>query len=813
MKSLIKFILSFLFFSNLAVAQKTATILYRPAEYDRPTGQLLSNHLNIKKGKGTLTAMSDRDENPVYESASTSSRQLYSLNFLDALFIIGEEGAFFKVAEYNGNSTTGNILKDPKKIGFVEKSTLILWKKAIQNDKGFVKKALSIVKGEVLKNKGKFITDKGEVKCYSSPDMNPKYLIKEPKLRIFRFLYIVKENPETKMVLLADQPEFSINTKERLLGWVSINIVQPWEDRMCLEPNYAPEAIEERRLKGIYSSLFISKNGTKEFQRKFNDYNELDDSLVVESASREPWKRYKKRLPILSEENKEDKIYKTGYTAPIRNFETGIVQMSENEWEDLAADATKRKILLRNINIVFVIDGSASLNDYLSSISNAISQIKKDFTEENKRTTKFKFGAIVYRNNEDTNCPNFGDVSASKSPLSTEPENVLKFIERESKITGCNENIYSKALYKGLLEGLNMFNTKVGVLESNYMILIGGAGEKPQDDEKNSPILKKINDLYVKTGVNMFAFQYRRLKLDEYRGFTSQVQNILQTGNESILNDSKDYNKKGEKILPINWKRLEEEGLNSYKAIEDENFVKFAEFTWPQSEGNIPEEFFLKQMDGFISRATSQSNENIKKIDYVYAKGNKAPIDNSLRVLLKGMNITDEDERKKLLGAFDGGNYQLFAEVYAPMKVDGLKYDLFRHVFFFTEDELSDLIKAIGTLTISSDNIAETRTALYNALVELAKSYVGAADAKNINMKDLLTYIVGKEQHSNVFNSIGSIEDILDTKKVKDERIVELTKEFTNKEKQLRQMKNSDTESYQEDIDIKVFWVPASYLP
>ena len=142
MKSLFNLILCFVFFSNLLVAQKTATVLFRPPEYERPTGQLIENHLNIKKGKGTLTAMSDRDENPLYETASKSSNKLSSLKFLDPLYIIGEEGAFFKVAQFKQEDLSGNVLKNPKNIGYVDKSTLILWKKAIYNDKGFVKKAL-----------------------------------------------------------------------------------------------------------------------------------------------------------------------------------------------------------------------------------------------------------------------------------------------------------------------------------------------------------------------------------------------------------------------------------------------------------------------------------------------------------------------------------------------------------------------------------------------------------------------------------------------------------------------------------------------
>jgi hypothetical protein len=810
MKSFFKILICILFFSSLAIAQKSVTIFNRPFEYDRPTGQLLPSHL-VKKGSGLFTAMSDRDENPLYESASKSSNKLSSLKFLDPFYIIGEEGDFFKVAEYDDtNKPTGNVLKNPKNVGYVDKSNLILWKTAIQNDKGFVKKALSIVKGDVLMNKGKFISDKGEIKCYSNPDLNSKYLMKESGLNIFRFLYVVKENPDAKMVLLAYQPQFSISIKDRIIGWVPQNIVQIWENRLCLEPNFSQEAIDERRLNGVYSSLFISENAALDFKKSYKE--SISDSIIIESASREAWKRFKKRLPILSE-NKEDKIFETGYTTPIVNPGSGVEEISEGQWDDLASDATKRKILLRNINVVFVIDGSAALSNYMSSITNAISQIKRDFSDDVKRLNRIKYGVVVYRNNEDVNCPNVGDVSTSKSPLSKNPEDILQFIERESKITGCNDNIYSKALYKGLLEGLNMFNTKVGVLESNYMILIGGAGENIEDDDKNAPVLQKIIDLYVKTGVNMFAYQYRRLGKVEYRGFTAQVQNILQKGNEGILNDSKDVNKKGEKILPINWERIEEEGLNSYKAIENDNFVKFAEFTWPQTESNIPEQFFLRQMDSFISRATTQSNENIKKIDHVFLLGQKADITNAVRVLLKGINVSGNYNQDEIVKAFNGDNYQFFGRCYAPIKVNGLKHDLFRRVFFFTEDELSNLIQKLVTLEVSDDDIALNRTELYSALVELAKGYVGSAEAKNMDLNKLLTYIVGMDQHSNVFNSIDKLEDIKDTKKVSDDKIRSMTKEFTNKTKQLKEIKRSESDSYQEDTDIKNFWVPASSLP
>jgi len=809
MKSRLFLFFSIILLTNTLFAQKEATIWLRPIEYDNPNNDILPSHV-VKKGSGQFIVMSDRIENPVYESASKGT-VLRTLKFLDPLFVIGEEGAFFKVAEYSEeNKIVGNVLKNPKNIGYVEKTNLILWKSAIQNDKGFVKKALSVVKGEVLVNKGEFMSEKGEIKCFSYPSQNSKYLLSESGLRIFKFLFIVKESADKKMVLLAHGSAFSVQTKDRIIGWVPKEIVQIWEDRLCFEPNFSEKAIDERRLAGIYPALLVSNESVKKFQKNPQD-SDIEDIISLDTLSRKPWGPERKRLPMLNY-NKEDKICETGYTTAIVNS-SGEGVIHDTTWERLTTDINKRKILLRNINIVFVIDGSNALSQYMSSVTNAISSLKKDFSPELKNLYSIRYGAVVYRNNEDVNCPNYGNISISKNSLTNQYSDVLDFIDRESKITGCNDNIYSKALYNGIYEGLNMFNTKRGVFESNYMILIGGAGEKMEDDAKNAQTLQKIIDLYVKTGVNMFAYQYRRLGKEEFRGFTSQVQNILQKGNEGILSSAKDV-VNGEAIKPINWERLEKEGIYSYKAVENKTFVKYAEFTWPPVDKNIPEESFLRDMDGFLRRATSKSNENIKQINAAFLLGQKVDLTNELRVLLKGVDT--QVNESKIVEAFKGQNSQFFGRCYLPVKVTGLKEDLFSRVYFYTDDELSDLVKVLSTLSISLDDIELSRKMLHQTLVEIAKGYIGKSDAaspKTMDLKKLLLYVVGKDPKQPIFYTIKTLDDILDVKKVKDEDIRKLGKEFSSKYSQLKQLYSSDSNSNEEDSDLRYFWVPENKLP
>jgi len=801
--------LFFLVLSNFISAQGTVKILTRPKDYDRPTGKILDAH-TAKKGE-LFTVLSDRDENPLYDEPVKDKPNGKKLRFLQPLVVIAEEGAFFKVAEYEEGNIVKNTIKNPKILGFAEKSKLLLWKNAIRNQQGFVIKALSVVKdGNVLVNPKRFIDNGNNIVCYSTPSINQKYVRKDAEVRIFKFLFVCKEDKEANMVLLAKSSKFSIETSTRILGWVPNDIVQIWEDRLCLEPNFDKDAIDERKLKNIYPALNISLDGAKNYKRSPKSTDSLG-LISLASESTEKWIPAKKRLPIFNYD-KTLKIAETGYFTNILNS-SGETVIQDSIWNKLVESLTNRKLLLRNINVVFVIDGGAAMSPYMGSITNAIRSLNRDLTADRKDIYKVEYGVVIYRNAEDKSCPDKGDISVSKFNLSGEFEDAVAFVEAQKTITGCNDAVVPKALSNGIYEGLKMFDTRLGINESNYIILIGGAADAPAPAAKNvkpsGVSQQELVKLYSKVGANMFVFQNRKIAHPAYLSFQPKLVELMKKGNEEMLTMASEIKVQNQTVSPIEWEQKESAGYFSFKTVENDKFVKYGEISWPSTGGSLDEAMFVTEMDGFMKRITTRLQKELENI--IPDVQNGPVLTNSMRVLLAGLKTKVSE--KDIVQAFSGQNYQFFGRCYAPMAVEGLSKEIFQRVLFFTDDELSDLAQTLDVLAVSLDDIEQTRIQLKNTLIEIAASYIGKNEAKDISLDALLTTVIGKEPKNRIFYSIKSIEDIGDAKIVKDEQIKEIAKQFASKARQIKEVKADDSYRCKEDIDLVYYWVPEKFLP
>jgi hypothetical protein len=801
------FVVVLLLFQNYLIGQSSSKILYRPKEYDKPLNSYPLNQHIAKKGE-LFTALSDRNDNTLYTTASKESPNGKKLSFLQPLVVLAEEGDFFKVADYKDENIVKNTIKSPNILGFIEKSKLLLWKNAIRNEKGFVIKALSVIKdGNVFLDPKRFIDDGDKIICYTAPNSNVKYIKKDAEVKIFKFLYVCKEDKESNMLLLAKASRFSIETSNRILGWVSKDIIQIWEDRLCLEPNFDKTAIDDRKLKNVAPSVNITLDGAKMF-KKTPSVKEGVGLISLASESNERWLPTKKRMPIFNYD-KTLKICETGYFTPILN-ETGEAVIPDSIWYKLLEDLNQRKLLLRNVNIVFVIDGSPAMSAYINSVINAISTLNKDLSPDRKSLYKLEFGAVVYRNKEDTKCPTVGDVSVSKIGLSADFQEVSDFLTTQKPITGCNDNVVPKALNKGIYEGLKLFDTKLGQYESNYIILIGGAADQSVSNEKGGISQNDLVNLYSKVGANMFVFQNRKLDIPAYLMFQPKMVDLMKKGNESMLNAAKDIKSKENTIKPVEWTNKASDSYYSFHATENDKFVKYAEITWPEIGGALDETIFLKEMDGFIKRITARLQNELENI-IPDAPNKSSALTNSMAVLISKMNTKVSE--KDIIAAFSGKNYQFFGRCYAPMEAEGLKEPLFQRVLFFTDDELSDLAKTLDQLSVSLDDIEQTRIQLKNTCIELALSYLGKSETKDISLDDLLEAIIGKEPRNRIFSSIKSINDLSDSKKVTDKTIKDIATQFSSKSRQLKEVKADDSFRCKEDIDLVYYWVPEKYLP
>src|SRR5204863_8361406 len=71
------------------------------------------------------------------------------------------------------------------------------------------------------------------------------------------FLFIYKASDDGKNFLIGKTYQTNASSiKSELLGWVPNGIVQRWEQRLCLEPNWDKPAADERLATGVKATLW-----------------------------------------------------------------------------------------------------------------------------------------------------------------------------------------------------------------------------------------------------------------------------------------------------------------------------------------------------------------------------------------------------------------------------------------------------------------------------------------------------------------------------------------------------------------------------
>jgi len=81
---------------------------------------------------------------------------------------------------------------------------------------------------------------------------------------MFEFLNVFKREQGYSLVAKSNVIT-GLSVSNRILGWVSDKVVAEWGDRLCLEPNMEPEAVEERKFNKIKAALLIDENSANKY--------------------------------------------------------------------------------------------------------------------------------------------------------------------------------------------------------------------------------------------------------------------------------------------------------------------------------------------------------------------------------------------------------------------------------------------------------------------------------------------------------------------------------------------------------------------
>lgn len=796
-----------LFFSTGVNAQfdKKETILRQPTEYENPNGDIQAP-THPEKNKEWIV-FSDRDDNKTYKNADENSGEKAVVNFLDAFYVIDEKGPYVHLAKYNvrmkDDANQRKLKKEAVDMGWIKKEFLLLWNHSLVNDKRFKRKALPIIKDEAaFKNPASYIKTGGQLKVFRSPNGDKE---NDKEVRMFQFLYVFKESGNR--ILIAKSDVFTpMSVDNQVLGWVPKDIVQPWESRVCLEPNQDEAAVQERKDLNIRANLFLNQDAADNFRSSGVCNDKLGDIDPMEKQLLPDWKRF----PILSE-NPSAKTIETG-------FITDIIDKSSNQkvinLEQQASANKEFEIIrdnIRQVNIVFVVDGGDGMTEYFPSVITAIDKIFK-YNDGSQSNNRLKYGAVVYRDYSDANCPD-GDKSVKKSNLTTNYAEIATFLNNEALIHSCNDVEKTQAVNLGLFTALKMLdNSSKSVDQSNIVVLIGGPSNR-KDETKYSNDL--IAQMMTKVRANMLVFQANNASGEVYRSFVSDMFSNMKNASYDLF---KQLN--ADKIMPKNIPPpVMIPGIDRVKKFDyPKTSAVMGEVIYPTAGSQLSTDILSSEVDSMIELTQIDIERKINRIASQYEGiGDKADntsvLDPSILIYFHSLGIKIPDQN--LVKQYMKSNYQFFIKCYASPDCDKLNNPVFSRVLFVNQDELDELRRCFKNLANETGDINSLRTSMFNAFNEILVTYLGEKEAKlalsNKSEEEVMEMLTGIRKNKGLLTKF-TIKDILDSKKVSKEDLLEIQSVFARKKLRLDEISNDPRYKFKSN-DEMFFWVPEDALP
>lgn len=178
---------------------------------------------------------SDRAENTTYNAPSVSSGQKGVLAFNERVRIAEIRNDFAHVYEEAQEHRPYPEIMQATDKGWVPMSHLLLWNSCPANERGILNKALIVV------NLSEPIVEKKSLlKVY----LNPNKKTNRGYATSGNVRFVMKEDKETGLVLLANGTSLQGATDKVLYGWLNKDSYVMWNQRVCLEPNWDEEKVE-----------------------------------------------------------------------------------------------------------------------------------------------------------------------------------------------------------------------------------------------------------------------------------------------------------------------------------------------------------------------------------------------------------------------------------------------------------------------------------------------------------------------------------------------------------------------------------------
>jgi len=788
------FTLVSILFLSLCIAQPKDKDghIYLPSELSSYVDTDLMNDLyNGMRSLSSLTfntqtpwvIYSDRSNNKTMNAPNSAFPFGRELDFMEPLFVTQINGSWLKVQKIS-ERVNGKLVKNID-AGWLHADKTVLTRYPILNEVRSTRKAMALISledGSIGLEQLEKLKD--EYVLYSDPNGRSKKGISDK----FQIYYILKELNGMKLLSPTDELD---NNKEALsvnvAGWMQNIRITKWDSKVCLEPNSGK--MIERQYKGKTADVFDSKASLRAWHRSSHTnpdgrvkFFPLGDTILPPSVM---------RMPILS--TPEAGGLQTVQVATVGNpNESSVTTQQRVKLQEELQELTSKS---KDVNVVFVIDGTKSMERYYKSVAASVQKVFDD-SETLAIGARLRFGAVIYRDYADK--PNDYEVF----PLTANKDDVEKWLMNVRCYS--NDNDIPEAQYNGIIKGLDKVGMKKD--QSNVVVLVGDAGNHVPDQFS----LKEATSIMSKYNSNFISFQvFGDPDKESYRKFNFDAKlYLVGLAKESIRNNKitpkLDVNPNFENTYEI--KFLSQEGKDY------SNLFMFGLFTYAPDRVQMRTEVLEEGISDALSNYLDQINLRIQTINGLLSGRTSNQYDPQIVNIIceKCCSDTESDYSRCVQLLSNMGDFSFIG--YTDMKLYGQR-NIYKPVVFLSYKELSSLQDKFAKLSSPMLTNAQKRNRLYEAIVGLMKVIkddpIEIIEEKTLN--ETWELILGVPfDESNIYNDLGNVK-IKDLRSNQSQEFKDFLQDVSIKSKSFNATKfksNSFVVSGQ-----KFFWVPLSEFP
>lgn len=737
-----------------------------------------------------------------------------TLAFLDHFFVSEESGDYLRITR----TPARNVL-DPgpgaEDYGWVHKNDLLMWGEALSNPNTRIHyKAIILNTQRAL---GSPVEEFSVVRSYKEEGLeNPT----DYQANLFEIFYIYRYSADKQSVLLGYSHNFSERTENKLIGWVDRNRVLEWDHRVAVEPNWEARAVQERMNKEIKAKVFPTAMGSDsracataylDALKIKEDCEPIWDHDIYDSED-DSFKRkngYWRRFPVIGDYTEGDQVYQMMVMGELSG-ELGRI--------DPEQDASLRRRLneliqkSNTVNLMFAIDGTASMEPYYTSVVHAVDHIVEMFRDRyNGMDHELRLGYVVYRDEAQIEA-NMLTTQRGLTP-SVRADVIVDELRKMYVGDKLWDPFHEEAVNYGLREALQEFRHRED--ETNILIHIGDARSHQRSADYSFVEDEKVISLLADRNVFYIAYQAHYTNSHSaYSDFGPQVKRFMRDASQRIFHNQQErlgvefvssepyLSTRGnvtrvEDGMPMVFLAVDYGETYDLVELEREIITAFIEIDEYRNTVNEYMRDMLERGRGY--QVTSVPTDN--RYTSSYAAG-------VYNFLLRTGITSDQLEK------YYRENVQMVMSGYAGLGHPDLNKNVFRPVLLLRADEFHEMITKVEDLNAAT-SIGDRRTKLQEVWRQLLRTHVGGQeeDYDELSLEEASSMVFGIPVRSQTLETI-QLKDITDDAVFTNMRLEMYLKLVRNRLSKLQSIRDSaDWEYSFLSNETRYYWIDIELLP